>query len=119
GSDNRFATVVGVVEHIRAHDLSRAVRPQLYRPRGPAGRLPSAVRPDGSAPSLAADVTRVMQGIDPDLPLDHVAPMPTLVQDALAQPRLTLLVMSLFGGRRRVGLGGAASCRLFCTGQAL
>jgi len=98
GSDNRFATVVGVVEHIRAHDLSRAVRPQLYRPMGPGGRLAVVVRTDGSASGLAADVTRVMKGIDPDLPLDHVAPMPALVQDALAQPRLTLLVMSLFGG---------------------
>src|SRR6185503_6773802 len=98
GSDNRFATVVGVVEHIRAHDLSRAVRPQLYRPMGPGGRLAVVVRTAGSASSLAGDVTRVMKGIDPDLPLDHVAPMPALVQDALAQPRLTLLVMSLFGG---------------------
>ena len=44
GSNNRFATVVGVVEHIRAHDLSRAVRPQLYRPMGAAGRVAVVVR---------------------------------------------------------------------------
>jgi putative ABC transport system permease protein len=97
GSPNRFATVVGVVEHIRAHDLSRAVRPQLYRPMGASGRVAVVVRTEGSPDGLAPDVRRVMKSIDPDLPLDHVAPMPALVQDALAQPRLTLLVMSLFG----------------------
>src|SRR5262249_37583073 len=30
GSANMFAEVVGVVEHIRMHDVSRAVRPQIY-----------------------------------------------------------------------------------------
>src|SRR5262245_12192820 len=32
GAPNRFAEVVGVVEHVRAHDLARAVRGQIYRP---------------------------------------------------------------------------------------
>jgi predicted permease len=98
GSDNRFAEVVGVVEHIRAHDLSRAVRPQLYRPLGAQGRVAVVVRARVDPSSLAFEVTRVMKDIDPDLPLDRVAPMDRYVDDALAQSRLNLLVMSFFGG---------------------
>ena len=30
GAENPYAEVIGVVEHIRAHDLARAVRPQIY-----------------------------------------------------------------------------------------
>ena len=44
GAPNNFAEVIGVVEHIRAHDLSRAVRPQIYRPFGAGGRLGVVVR---------------------------------------------------------------------------
>jgi putative ABC transport system permease protein len=98
GSDNRFAEVVGVVEHIRAHDLSRAVRPQLYRPLGAQGRVAVVVRARMDPSSLAFEVRRVMDEIDPELPLDRVAPMAWYVDDALAQARLNLLVMSFFGG---------------------
>ena len=43
---NNFAEVIGVVEHIRAHDLSRPVRPQIYsvvRRRWPPRRRRSLV----------------------------------------------------------------------------
>ena len=45
GAPNNFAEVIGVVEHIRAHDLSRPVRPQIYN----AASAPA----DGSAWSSA------------------------------------------------------------------
>ena len=98
GSQNRFAEVVGVVEHIRAHDISRAVRPQLYRPLGAAGRVAVVVRSKKDPTYLAADVSRVMKQLDPELPLDRVIPLAWYVDDALAQSRLNLLVMSFFGG---------------------
>ena len=37
GNPNAFAEVIDVVEHIRMHDLARAVRPQIYSPSGAAG----------------------------------------------------------------------------------
>jgi len=107
GTPNRFAEVVGVVEHIRAHDLARAVRAEIYRPLGAVGRLGVVVRGQGDASSLTADVARVMKEIDPEMPLDHVAPMTAYVGDALAQSRLNLIVMSCFG---------AAALLLSCVG---
>jgi putative ABC transport system permease protein len=107
GTPNNFSEVLGVVEHIRAHDLSRAVRPQIYRPFGANNRLGVVVRAAGDPAALAADVDRVMKGLDPDLPLDRVRPMRAVVEDALAQTRLSLLVMTGFG---------AAALLLSCVG---
>lgn len=97
GGPSAFAEVIGVVEHIRAHDLSRPVRPQIYTPIGGAARLMVVVRGSGSAAALAPEVRRVMARLDPDLPLDRVRPMSTYVADGLAQSRLTLILMSFFG----------------------
>jgi predicted lysophospholipase L1 biosynthesis ABC-type transport system permease subunit len=98
GSPNAFAEVIGVVEHIRAHDLARAVRPQIYSPLGGGGRLHVVVRASGDPRLLVAEVRRTMQRLDPDLPLDRVRPMSAYVADALAESRLNLILMSLFGG---------------------
>ena len=63
GNPNAFAEVVGVIEHIRAHDLSRAVRPQIYSPLGGGGRVSVVVRAvgrsrDASCPKYAPRCTR-------------------------------------------------------------
>jgi len=98
GTQNNFSEVIGVVEHIRAHDLSRAVRPQIYRPFGANFRLGVVMKTAGDPAALAPGVDRVMKALDPDLPLDRVRPMTALVDDALAETRLGLLVMTGFGG---------------------
>jgi putative ABC transport system permease protein len=98
GTPNNFADVIGVVEHVRAHDLSRAVRPQLYNPAGAAGRVAVVVRASVDAASIAPQVERVMKGLDPDMPLDRLQPMSAYVDDALGQTRLNLIVMTFFGG---------------------
>ncbi len=107
GTPNNFSEVIGVVEHIRAHDLTRAVRPQIYRPFGAGNRLSVVVRSDGDPASLAAGVESVMKALDPDLPLDRVQPMRAIVSGALARTRLALLVMTGFG---------AAALLLSCVG---
>ena len=98
GSANPYAEVVGVVEHIRMHDLSRAVRPQIYVPQGAGGRVGVVIRGGVDAESLAPSVRQVMERLDPDLPVDRLRPLATYVDDALAQSRLNLVLMSLFGG---------------------
>ena len=42
GSDDPFAVVVGVVGHVRLHDLTRAHLPQIYRPLRPASATASS-----------------------------------------------------------------------------
>ena len=107
GTPNNFSEVIGVVEHIRAHDLSRAVRPQIYRAFGAGGRLGVVVRGSLDPSSLAAQVAAVMKRLDPDMPLDRLQPMSAYVDDALGQTRLNLVVMAFFG---------AAALLLSCVG---
>ena len=114
GSPNNFAEVIGVVEHIRAHDLSRAVRPQIYNPFGAGARLAVVVRASTDPSSLASQVERAMKYIDPDMPLDHLQPMSAYVVGALGQTRLNLIVMNFFGVAALllscVGIYGVFSC---------
>jgi putative ABC transport system permease protein len=98
GNPNAFAEVIGVVEHIRAHDLARAVRPQIYAPLAGGGRVSVVIRAGGDPGAIVSLVRNTMQAVDPDLPLDRVRPMTAYVDDALAESRLNLILMSLFGG---------------------
>jgi putative ABC transport system permease protein len=98
GTPNNVAEVIGVVEHIRMHDVSRAVRPQVYRVFGAGGRPGVVIRASVNPVVISRQVEAVMKRLDPDLPLDRLQPMSVYVSDALAQTRLNLLVMSFFGG---------------------
>ena len=96
---NNFSEVIGVVEHIRAHDLSRAGAaadlPRVRRRRAARRRGP---RDDRPLVDRARRSTEVMKRLDPDMPLDHLQPMSAYVDDALGQTRLNLIVMTFFGG---------------------
>jgi len=107
GSQNNFAEVIGVVEHIRAHDISRPVRPQIYSVFGANSRFGVVVRTAGDPADLARQVESVIGGLDPEIPVDRIRPMGDYVADALGQSRLNLIVMTFFG---------AAALLLSCVG---
>ncbi|CAN5757629.1 ABC transporter permease [soil metagenome] len=99
GSANGFAEVVGVIEHIRSQDLARAVRPQLFRPLiGFGGTQPFVVvRTTVDPASLITPVRHLVASMDPDAPVDRAQPLSAYVGDALAQSKLTLVLMAGFG----------------------
>ena len=99
GSSNVFSEVVGVVEHIRSQDLARAVRPQIFRPLIAFGGTQPfvVVRATVDPASLTPAVRQVIAAMDPEAPVDRVQPMSAYVGDALAQSRLTLVLMAGFG----------------------
>jgi hypothetical protein len=97
GSANLYSEVVGVVEHMRAHDLARVVRPQIYTPIGANPRLYVVIRASVEPGPLAASVRQVMAQLDPDLPADRLRPMTAYVDDAFGPARMNLVVMSMFG----------------------
>ena len=99
GSPNRFSEVIGVIEHIRSQDLARAVRPQIFRPLiGFGGTQPFVVvRTTVDPASLIPVVRQLIASMDPDAPVDRAQPMTAYVNDALAQSRLTLVLMAGFG----------------------
>jgi putative ABC transport system permease protein len=95
-----YAEVIGVVEHMRILDLTRAVRPQIWVPMlaGVGGSFYAVVRTDGDPASLASQVRLAMQTLDPEMAIDRLRPMSAYVADGLAQARLSLTLMLAFGG---------------------
>ena len=99
GSDDPHAEVIGVVRHLRLHDLTRPVRPQIWGPLlgGVGTRLSFAVRTHGDPALLVEDVRRAIAEIDPALAPRGIQPISVLVSEASAQVRLNASVMLAFG----------------------
>ena len=100
GTENNFATVIGVVEHIRMHDLAADGLSQIYTPyyAGVGGRFSFVVRSTGTLTTLANAITREVRAIDPGLPLNDLVPFSRYVDAARAHARFSLLLMELVAG---------------------
>ena len=98
GDPGAFATVVGVVQHMRIHDLGDDVRGQIYNSSYAAfsRNFAVVVRTDGRAYPIAA-VRKAVAELDPNLPVSGLRPMRELVDDALAPARFSLLLMEGLG----------------------
>jgi predicted permease len=107
--------VVGVVGDARLLSVDSAPRPTMYFAHAPSGwpAMWLTVRTAGDPASLAAAVRREVAALDGTLPLAQVQPLGQLVSDATAQPRLTVLVFSIFASAALalagVGLYGLVS----------
>jgi putative ABC transport system permease protein len=93
---DRFAEVVGVVRHVRLHDLTRDVMPQIWEPSfwlqtslSVRGRVDPAV--------LAPLVRREIRALVPAAAVEEVLPMRQLVTEAMSQARLSVALMAVFG----------------------
>ena len=100
GTPNAFAEVVGVVEHMRQHDLTRDVLHQIYYPvgQGTPSVMTVVVEAAVDPATLAAPVRRTVAEMDPDLPVSRLMPMGVLVSEGMAQARFSLVLMSVLGG---------------------
>jgi putative ABC transport system permease protein len=99
-SPNPYATVVGVVEHVRSGDLREDGLPQIYWSYA-ARTSPSmnyVLRSSLPPAQLAAAAQRVVSGINAALPVTNVAPLTQYVRAASAQARFTLVLMQIVGG---------------------
>ena len=100
GSDgNLYGEVIGVVEHMRILDLTKAVRPQIWDPMliGVPGTVYAVIRTDGDPASLAEAVRQTVSHADPEVAIDRLAPMSWYVADGLGRARLSLGLMTAFG----------------------
>ena len=101
GSKQPWMTIVGVVRHVHYRTLEARSRVQLYWPEAqrPTGFMSLAIRTSTADPrSLAPAVERLVLGIDPQQPVDHVLTMQEVMADSLARRRLTLTLLGIFAG---------------------
>ena len=97
GTPNMNATVVGVVEATRMLGLDGYGLPAIYSPYAPWLTASYAVRTAGDPASLIPAVRREVAAMDASLPVSDLRPMQEYVEDALAGPRLSLLLMQGVG----------------------
>ncbi|MGH9713526.1 MAG: ABC transporter permease [Candidatus Acidiferrales bacterium] len=100
GIDKVYALVVGVVQHPRIHDLSRAVRPQIYTPEGQSGfpGLTYTVKTAGNIQGLGKQIEDIVHSLDRGIPVHDVKPMSAFVSDVMAPRRFSLIMVLIFGG---------------------
>jgi predicted permease len=100
GVTREWIDVVGVVEHVRLHDLARDGREQVYLPhRQRSSRaLDLVLRSSGDPAALAQPAGAAVHSLDRDLPVQKVRPMADYVSGAMAQARFTLILIGIFGG---------------------
>jgi putative ABC transport system permease protein len=94
----RVATVVGVVGDTR-HVFADSVPPPtvyLAHTQFPWRAMWLTVRSTGDPMAIVASVRRELAAIDPGTPMARVQPLTQLLKDTTAEPRLTVLVLSIF-----------------------
>ena len=98
--DKEWRTIVGVVRHVRGHAIEVKPRPQLYYPFAESpleDEMSFAVRTDGSGlPSLRQAIQQELKQLDPTIPVANFRMMPELLTRAVARPRFSSLLLSLF-----------------------
>ena len=94
-----WTTIVGVVGDMKDQALGAPARPQIYRPyaQRPMGGLTIMVRTNGVPSNLAPAVREAVWSVDRDVPIDRVGPLEGVVATSLDQPRLLMLLLSVFG----------------------
>jgi ABC-type antimicrobial peptide transport system permease subunit len=99
GEENAFSEVVGVVEHMRQHDLTRDVLHQIYYPIGQGTpTVMTFVVETGLDPvSLVPAVRQTVESMDPDLPVSQLTPMSAYLSEGRAQARFSLVLMTVLG----------------------
>lgn len=92
--------IVGVVADVKLTNLDGDVRPTIYWPhaRVPEGFMTMVVRTASEPESLAAAAIAQVRAIDPNLPISVPRRMVDVVADSVAQPRLTMVLLTLFAG---------------------
>ena len=97
GTPNAFAEVIGVVEHVRIHDLTRTTLPQIYFATGQAGlnTISFAVESSVDPVGLAGQVRREIGEMDKDLAITRLTPLTTYLEEGRAQARFSLVLMGV------------------------
>src|SRR5579871_3664722 len=91
--------ITGVVADILNDGLDSPPAPRVYSPlyQGPANEMAIFLRGAIDASGLKQAVTRVVQSIDPDLPVYGVRTMREMMGNSLSRRRFSLSLMAVFG----------------------
>lgn len=97
-SNTRTMTIVGIVGDTRNLSIDSPPVPEMYfaHSQFPWMTMWLTIRTSGDPMSAVSAVRREVQAIDPNIALARVQPLERLVRDVAAEPRLTMLIFSIF-----------------------
>jgi predicted permease len=96
-------TIVGIVADIKHFSMREDPLPEMYVPYTQK-QWPSmltmnvAVRAKADLGSMTSSVREAIHSSDPDLPIAKLAPLTTLVDDSMTEPRFATLLLASFAG---------------------
>jgi predicted permease len=95
---SEFATVVGVVSHVKTYGLDASSPGQIYTTNAqyPWRWLSVVVRTSGDAALFAPTLARVVQSIDPDEPISNVSTIAVALDNLLKARRFALTLLGAF-----------------------
>jgi putative ABC transport system permease protein len=94
----RWMTIVGVVSDTRTNGLTEPPRGTLYLPimQADEDEMWLIVRSTLPAEQLTPALRRAVAEVDPNLPLANVTTLRAVVEGEVAQPRFSMLMLSIF-----------------------
>ncbi len=98
-SDAPWMTIVGVVGNIKNVGVDRAAPPHMYSPilQNPNYSMAVFLKTDANPLSLTASLREQVRAVDPNLPLFGERTLEDVLASSLAQRRLAMQVVGLFG----------------------
>jgi putative ABC transport system permease protein len=94
-----FAIVVGVVSHLRVHDLTRDVREQIFIPhvQEPFNGVGVVLKVTGDPNGVTKQIAQQVRTLDPGIAIRNLQPLESYVDDARAPMRFNLILIGIFG----------------------
>ncbi|HEU5459964.1 MAG TPA: ABC transporter permease [Pyrinomonadaceae bacterium] len=92
--------IIGIVRDVKLAGLDAPSEPAYYLPasQAPLGDMTLLVRTTTDPLSIVGAVRQAVWSVDPNQPISNVSTLEKVVDDSIAQRRLNMLLMGLFGG---------------------
>ncbi len=99
-------TIVGVLKDVKQGGLDKKTGTELYFDVEQAYRIPNAIpntmnlvlRTSATPQALSASIHRVVEALDPSLPIVKLQTMDDVFADAIGRPRLLAQLLGIFAG---------------------
>ena len=91
--------IVGIAHNVKSAGLNAESDPAYYAPasQAPLQDMTILVRTQNDPTALVPPLRNAVWAIDPNQPVGNISTMEKIVADSIAQPRLNMLLMGLFG----------------------
>jgi putative ABC transport system permease protein len=91
--------IVGIARDVKSAGLKENSEPTYYLPasQAPLGDMLILVRTEGDPTALVGSLRSAVLSVDASQPIANIETLDKVVSDSIAQPRLNMLLMGLFG----------------------